>query len=144
MWLMTPCSCLAFIPGLVGKKQLTLEAEEAVLTVDSCMGCHINTRRPYGELQSVDTVKCLCCVGFSSGITGRDGESFPGWGCNNVLVTEIVDELKARMKIRGDTGQMKLMEQNSKQLTHLHAKVDAVMSHLEIPAVPEPMSMQNR
>lgn len=46
-----------------------------------------------------------------------------------------------RMKSRGDTGQIRRAEENLKEIRHLHAKVDAVMAHLQIPAVQAPMEM---
>lgn len=49
-----------------------------------------------------------------------------------------------RMKERGDTGQIKRAEDNMRKLNHLHAKVDAVMRHLEIPPVLEPEVMEKR
>lgn len=55
-----------------GSKNLYLEPEEAVLVKD-CMCCHSTTRRPYGELGSVDKLNCGPCVGFKSDI----GESCP-------------------------------------------------------------------
>ena len=49
-----------------------------------------------------------------------------------------------RMKARGDTGLIRRAEENFKQIKHLHAKVDAVMAHLQIPAVASPMEMTDR
>lgn len=46
------------------------------------------------------------------------------------------------MKHRGDTGQIKRAEENLKEIRHLHAKIDAVMEHLNIPAVEAPMEMK--
>ena len=48
------------------------------------------------------------------------------------------------MKARGDTGLIRRAEENFKQIKHLHAKVDAVMAHLQIPAVASPMEMTDR
>ena len=48
------------------------------------------------------------------------------------------------MKARGDTGQIRRAEENLKAIKHLHAKVDAVMAHLQIPAVASPMEMTDR
>ncbi|CAN0427252.1 unnamed protein product [Laminaria digitata] len=48
------------------------------------------------------------------------------------------------MKARGDTGQIKRAEENLMQTKHLHAKVDAIMAHLQIPAVDTPMEMTDR
>lgn len=48
------------------------------------------------------------------------------------------------MKARGDTGQIKRAEENLSQVLHLHAKIDAVMAHLQIPPVEAPMQMTDR
>ena len=76
------------IPGVMGSKTIVLEPEEAVYHV-SCPCCKINTRRPYGELGSVDAVSCCCCVGVGSELTNKMAV-FPGSGCNRPLVDEIV------------------------------------------------------
>lgn len=49
-----------------------------------------------------------------------------------------------RMKARGDTGQIKRAEENLEQIKYLHAKMDAVMTHLQVPAVDAPMKMEPR
>lgn len=54
------------------------------------------------------------------------------------------DRRARRMKARGDTGQIKRAEENLRQIKYLHAKVDAVMAHLQIPSVSEPMEMADR
>ena len=46
------------------------------------------------------------------------------------------------MKSRGDTGQIKRAEENLKEIRHLHAKIDAVMAHLQIPVVEAPVPME--
>lgn len=56
------------------------------------------------------------------------------------LTTASPHETCVRMKSRGDTGQIKRAEENLKEIKHLHAKMDAVMAHLQIPPVPEPQS----
>ena len=54
-----PCHFLPLVPGCIGTKTLVLEDEEVVFTVRGGM-CNVNTRRPYGELGSVDRINCLC------------------------------------------------------------------------------------
>lgn len=46
------------------------------------------------------------------------------------------------MKNRGDTGQIKRAEENLKEIKHLHAKIDAVMAHLQIAPVEAPKPME--
>ncbi|CAM9525866.1 unnamed protein product [Sphacelaria rigidula] len=105
---------------------------------------------PYGELGNVHEMNVCCCVAFSSNLSkgsgGGEGSSaiIPGNCCEKTLVNEIVRELKARMKNRGDTGQIRRAEENARQLKHLHAKMDAVMTHLNIPPVAAPMEIEDR
>lgn len=103
--------------------------------------CGTNTqRRPYGELGSVDKgTACGCCINVTSGL----GLISPGWGCDEDLVNEIVEELKARMKTRGDTGQIKRAEQQidmiikmQNDVAMLDRKLDAILAHLNIASPP--------
>ncbi|KAL3937745.1 MAG: hypothetical protein SGBAC_007206 [Bacillariaceae sp.] len=106
--LTSPVHLLPIIPGLMGTKRLILDEEEAVLQIE-CACYNINTRRPYGELGSVDKVKYLCCTGVSSELS-KSMPIFIGWGCEDEQVADIVAELKKRMKARGDTGQIQKAE----------------------------------
>ena len=104
---------LAFILTLGShQKRLLLEPEEAVLVTKDC--CNTATeRRPYGELESVDKLtSCGICATFNFGGTPIS----PGCGCSEQLVDEIVTELKARMKARGDTGQIRRAEQQLREI----------------------------
>merc|ERR1719373_1389030 len=93
----------------MGTKRIILDEEEAVAQIE-CASCYnINTRRPYGELGSVDKVQYLCCTGVSSELS-KNMPIFIGWGCEDEKVSEIVAELKKRMKARGDTGQIQKAE----------------------------------
>lgn len=49
-----------------------------------------------------------------------------------------------RMRERGDTGQITRAEEIASNLKYLHAKMDSVMAHLQIPAVAAPMEMADR
>jgi hypothetical protein len=128
--------------------ELILEPEEAVL-ITKCIPCVNSTKRmPYGELGSVDkTESCGCCYSFSSNLSPAVGDApggiAPGCGCEGALVEEIVTELKARMKSRGDTGNIQRAEQQLTQIAacrndvaSLSAKVDAILTHLGIQAAP--------
>lgn len=104
------------------KQRLILEPEEAILITSTCCSesgtagwtdwsrgsmalCAgtANERRPYGELGSVDKITaCGVCATFQF----RSASVSPGWGCSDKLVEDIVTELKARMKARGDTSQV--------------------------------------
>ena len=130
--------------------RLILEPEEAVLR-QACIPCvNTNKRMPYGELGSVDiTNSCGCCWSFSSNLTPGQGDNpgglAPGFGCDQALVEEIVAELKARMKVRGDTGNIQRAEQQlaiaaetRQEIATLSAKVDAILAHLNISPPPAP------
>ena len=73
----------------------------------------------------------------------------PGCNCEEELVAEIVEELKKRMKTRGDTGQIQRAEQQlteimkvQSDMAALNSKVDAILAHLEIRApVPQAMAV---
>merc|ERR1711974_471288 len=104
-----------------------LEAEEVTLTYNWCGVCNGETRRPYGELGSVDKGNCLCCVGVASGLT-KDQPLCPGSGCNEPFVAEIVSELKTRMRSRGDTGQISRTEAVMAEVRGLRGDVDLIMA----------------
>ncbi|CAN0182722.1 unnamed protein product [Scytosiphon promiscuus] len=121
-WIVTcPLTCAAICPGILGQKTLVLEDEEAVLTQDCCIYNSV-VHRPYGELGSVETVQACCCVGFSSNLSESSGEGggkapmIPGNCCETALVNEIVNELKMRMKTRGDTGNILRAEENLREI----------------------------
>lgn len=134
-----PFHFMPVIPGFMGTKTLLLEPEEAVATIECCNVCDLTTRRPYGELGSVDETNFLCCTGFQSDLT-KGMPICPGWGCERELSADIVRELKARMKVRGDTGQIKRSEETLKEVQllreevgSLKADMKAIMKHLDVP-----------
>ena len=121
------------------EQKLFLEPEEAHLVTTTC--CSTQTqRRPYGELQAVEHLKCFgCCHCFQFAETKVSPQCF----CAGDLVAEIVKELKKRMKARGDTGQIKRAEQLlgeiqilKAQAKNTDAKLDAILKHLNIDAPP--------
>ena len=155
------------VPGIIPlcctlDQKLELEAEEAHLVTTTC--CSTETqRRPYGELQAVDHIRCLgCCSCFKFAdtpcaprveINQRVGSAevdamcphrlCPQCFCAGDLVEEIVKELKTRMKARGDTGQIKRAEQLlgeiqilKAQAQNTDAKLNAILKHLNIEAPP--------
>lgn len=66
------------------------------------------------------------------------GEISPGCGCEEDLIQQLVEELKARQTGRGDTAQIKRAEQTLTRLDEIETKLDAIMRHLKIPE-PSPM-----
>jgi len=134
------CNCCTL------KVMLMLEPDEVVYTNDSCC-VHQKKRLPYGELGSVDqTNACGCCVVFNAGglapagPNGEPGVISPGCGCSGELVSEIVEELNSRQRLRGDVAQMKRADEQAnnikimgERMNMIDAKMDAIMSHLKIP-----------
>ncbi len=136
-----PLHWMPIVPGVMGTKKIILEAEEAVYKVDCCI-YHIETRRPYGELGSVDEANCCGCIGVASGLS-KGAPVCPGCGCEKDLVAEIVAELKARMKERGDTGQIQRQEVMMNEIKRLSADVAdtkecvrLLCEHFKIPLPP--------
>eukprot|EP00521_Asterionellopsis_glacialis_P007595 CAMPEP_0195291604 /NCGR_PEP_ID=MMETSP0707-20130614/7889_1 /TAXON_ID=33640 /ORGANISM="Asterionellopsis glacialis, Strain CCMP134" /LENGTH=180 /DNA_ID=CAMNT_0040351937 /DNA_START=102 /DNA_END=644 /DNA_ORIENTATION=+ len=133
-----PLHWLPVFPGILGTKRLILEEEEAVLDIQ-CPLCSVHTRRPYGELGSVDRVNCFCCTGVSSALS-RTMPLFVGSGCDVDKVSEIVAELKKRMKSRGDTGQINRTEEALQEIKNLRTEMsemktnmERIMVHLKVP-----------
>lgn len=123
-WIQLICS----IPSTCGTLniELQLEPEEAVLVTSTCCST-TNSRRPYGELGTVDKMtSCGCCVSFKFG----DAVLSPECGCANSLVTEIVAELKARMKQRGDTGQIQRTEAVLNEVHNIRAELNNVNGNI--------------
>ena len=88
-----------------------------MVDIDLC-GKHVS-KRPYGELGSVDRSTCLCCVSVESAF----GPISPGCGCDTATVNDIVDELKQRMRLRGDTAQIQRAEQTLERLDEVEHKL---------------------
>lgn len=123
-----------------GSMTLVLEREEVILITKACLG-ESNKRMPYGELGSVDHGKaCGCCHTFTTNLnpTTEEGQKqpfSPGCGCDGELVEKIVADLKARMKGRGDTGNIHRAEEALDVLKLLMAKVDALSRTMAVPSV---------
>ena len=91
--------------------------------------CENKLRRiPYGELGSVEETRCCC--GWVGLYLGRI--IFPGWGHEQALVAEVVGRLKARQRLRGDTGQIRRSEHNAIMLQEINNKLDCIICHLNI------------
>lgn len=61
------------------------------------------------------------------------GDISPGCGCDSETVDEIVDELKARQRGRGDTAQIQRTEQIKERLDNMDEKLNLILNHLNIP-----------
>ena len=60
------------------------------------------------------------------------GTLIPGWGCDLRKADDIAQELKERMRGRGDTEQMKLSEQAKAKAIEIDAKVDLILKHFDV------------
>lgn len=87
------------------------------------------SKRPYGELGSVAKSNCFCCVA----VTSSFGDISPGCGCDEDTVDEIVNELKARQRGRGDIAQIQRTEEIKSRLDDMDNKLNLIMNHLNIP-----------
>lgn len=92
-------------------RTIELGPDEVVIrTVKGLDRATITERRPYAQIDDVQKNKgCGCCVNMTA------GELIPeplsnGTGCDDATITQIVDELKRRIEIRGNIGQMKKLE----------------------------------
>mmetsp|Transcript_19220 Transcript_19220/g.27038 ORF Transcript_19220/g.27038 Transcript_19220/m.27038 type:complete len:184 (-) Transcript_19220:245-796(-) len=137
-----PLHWLPIIPGIIGRKSLSLEHEEAIYSVSGGC-CDVNTRRPYGELGSVDVINCLCCNGVTSDIF----KGYPLFLNDTHKSATIVAELKKRMKERGDTGQIRRTEETLSEVKALKSEVaqlredmQSIMKHLRVPPSTNSMS----
>jgi hypothetical protein len=113
---------LVFLPFTFGaipyKTTLLLDKEEVTKTDITLCG-KVESKRPYGELGSVDRSNCFCCVGVESAF----GPISPGCGCEAAKVDDVVVELKGRMRTRGDTAQIQRAEQTLQRLDEVDAKL---------------------
>uniref|UniRef100_A0A7S2LLC8 Uncharacterized protein n=1 Tax=Leptocylindrus danicus TaxID=163516 RepID=A0A7S2LLC8_9STRA len=135
-WLITcPIIHMGFCPY---ETTIELEAEEVVKTDVLICGKNVS-RRPYGELGSVDK-SSICCF---QALHSNFGPIMPGCGCDGEKVDFAVAELKKRMKARGDTGQIKRTEELLKKFNALDAKLDLIMDHLKIEK-PGALAMEGR
>jgi len=120
----------------MGPSHLYLGPEEARYTYKAWTGClKYDSKRPYGELGSVDEVNyCGLFKGFKSDVipsSAQDrGEVFPGWGCDGGLRDKIVHELKRRMRARGETGLVKRAEHQTENLLYIKQMVKAIADKL--------------
>lgn len=95
-------------------KKLFLDDQEAKLKVKSLL-CSSTQRRPYAQLGSVDMISDACgCYTISSGLTPfvqgqgeqRQGGMSPGFGCDERLCRDIVNDLQDRQRKRGGVAQV--------------------------------------
>ena len=125
-----PLTFVALIPGIIGKKTLMLESEELVLQTECCYYDDIS-RKPYGEVGSVEKMSLCCC----SCLYWEKRVKCPlavGWGCEGERVDEIVGELHKRMKARGDTGQIQKLEEVMEEVQRLKREMKGMNVSMEL------------
>lgn len=131
------------------EKTLELRHEEATLSISD--PCTKSVRKlPYGEIGGVEKfTACGCCHGFNSNLQDPPLIAPGCCGCwKGGLVDEVVEQLKARIRARGDTAQIVRAEQQLQMLTalqedvtDLRRKVDAIISHLGVEVPPQQQQM---
>lgn len=113
-------------------RTLDLEPEEAVLSVSCCLGLQkLNSKREYGSLGYVEKRNmCFCCSMIGSDLSPIPGQGNFVVGCpcaNRSQTAAIVRELRDRMAIRGQTGQLRKQE----KILNLIADIDQTMLALK-------------
>lgn len=130
-------------------KTLTLDAEEAQLTINGCCGLHtINTKREYGQLGFVEKRKnCVCCFTVASDISPIPGQSDMAPGCpctNRAQVSMIVRELRDRMATRGQVGQIKKQEKILGMIADVEENMKLIVSNRQLAYPPSQEEMKAR
>jgi len=130
-------------------KKLILTPEEAIMQITMCGGLSkYTTKREYGELGFVEKNKsCGCCFKVASDISpipGR-GDMVPGCPCaNRSKVTQIVQELRARMAVRGQVGQIKKQEKILDFIRDIEQTMMKVKDRRGLPFPPTQQEMVRR
>lgn len=119
---------------------VTLETEE-VVRVDKALCGERISRRPYGELGSVERNFFCCFVCVDSNL----GTILSGCGCNTKAANTLVEALKERMMNRGDTKQIQLNEKILQKTNEINEKVDLLKKHFDFDSIaPTTTSMDDR
>lgn len=135
------CCCTCGIAGCA-KKTLVLDNEEAILTIKD--NCTNNTqKRPYAQLGSVESQNnCGCCWSVKTDLVGVEGAAIsPGFGCDEMLVKELIDELQKRKVGRGNIAQIKHAENLAKHVEELKIQMALILDHLNIQYPPTQETM---
>ena len=111
--------------------------------------CQTVERRPYASLGEVVHIKMCGCVRGVKTNLGSDGDKgsipiCPGCGCAGDLVQEIHDELQRRKIGRGNIAQLKQMELTTAQIKDVNAKLDVIMSHMNLLSPPSAVEAMER
>jgi hypothetical protein len=104
---------------------LRLEKEEAVRQ-DTTLCGQRTSHRPYGELGQVETSNFCCFACVDSNLQ----TIMPGCGCEESKCEHLANELKKRMKKRGDTAQVQLAELALSKANEINRKMDIIATHI--------------
>ena len=85
-----------------------------------------STRMPYGEVSGIQKTTCCC---FSA-VTTSVRPICPKFGCDGAYVEEIKNDLQSRVNARGDTGIIRINEEQLVLLKNIDQKLDYVTSKL--------------
>jgi len=124
--------CLEQICGCVDRT-VELTPDEAVIReVKGLDRASKIERRPYAQIDDVNKEKaCGCCVSMRAGELLEQPIS-NATGCDEETITQIVEELKRRIEVRGNIGQMKKLESIMSKVDDLRLLMQAVQHELGV------------
>ncbi len=125
-----PLTCIALIPGILGKKTITLEKNKAVYNYEGYLYSGQSTT-PYGELGSVEAFMCCGFHGFMARSLLQI-PILPGNCCNKEYVKTVVDALNERQQQRGDQAMLERSDALVMEMASLRRDVSAIMDHLKV------------
>ena len=110
-------------------KILKLEEEEAFYSISRFGGiCKEEKHAPYGEITNVEVLTGV----FASVKTSLQEQPWtPGNGCDEPLARRIAEDLKSRIRSRGDEGQLKTAEANAELLQQMKKQMDRIEEKLD-------------
>lgn len=124
-------------------RTIELGPDEVVIRTTRGLGrASIIERRPYAQIDDVEKeTACGCCVSMKAGELIQEPIS-NGMGCDEETITQIVDELKRRIEIRGNIGQMKKLESIMCKVDDLRLLMQVFQHELGLDMQYPPKSME--
>mmetsp|Transcript_6296 Transcript_6296/g.14336 ORF Transcript_6296/g.14336 Transcript_6296/m.14336 type:complete len:743 (+) Transcript_6296:85-2313(+) len=123
-------------------RTIELGPDEAVIRITRGLDrASVTERRPYAQIDDVKKEKGCGC--FSQMTAGELIEQplANGAGCDDATISEIVDELKRRIEIRGNIGQMKKLESIMKKVDDLRMLMQMMQHELGVDTQYPPSDM---
>ena len=121
-----PFLCFPFLLCVPYRSKLHADPESVTFFHTTIWGTD-STRVIYGEIDGIKKSTCCC---FSSLETSA-GPISPKFGCAGDLVDEIKSELQSRCTARGDTGIIRINEEQLALLRSIDHKLDALALKME-------------